>query len=243
METIKFSPLQPKVVLGIAAHPDDLDFGAAGTLAKFAAAGVQVHYLLLTDGGKGSSDPAMTPEQLIPLRQTEQRAAVAAIGGASVEFLAYPDAGLEVTQELKKAIVKTIRTIKPDLVVTMDPSMLYSAARGFINHPDHRAAGQATLDAVFPLARDRMSYPELFAAGFEPHKVKTLLLINFDTNNFHVNITETIEHKMAALAAHASQMPNLASTQQWVRDLAAKTGQSAGYQYAEAFVRIDIREG
>ena len=241
MPAIKFSPLEPKIILGIAAHADDLDFGASGSLAKFAAAGAQVYYLLLTDGGKGSSDPAMTPQQLIPLRQAEQRAAVSAIGGAGVEFLAYPDGGLEVTQELKKAIVKTIRTIKPDLVVTMDPSVLYSAARGFINHPDHRAAGQATLDAVFPLARDHMSFPELFAAGLAPHKVKTLLLINFDSSNYHVNISETIDKKMAALAAHSSQLPDLASTLQWVRDLAAKAGQSAGYQYAESFVRIDIR--
>jgi len=241
METIKFAALEPKVVLGIAAHPDDLDFGASGTLAKFAAAGAQVHYLLLTDGGKGSSDPAITSEQLITLRQAEQRDAVAAIGGASVEFLAYPDGGLEVSQELKKAIVKAIRTIKPDVVVTMDPSVLYSATRGFINHPDHRAAGQATLDAVFPLARDHLSFPELFAAGLEPHQTKTVLLINFDSSNFHVNISETIDKKMAALAAHASQMPDLANTQQWVRDLAAKAGQSAGYQYAEAFMRIDIR--
>lgn len=241
MEAVKFSPLEPSVVLGIAAHPDDLDFGASGTLAKFAAAGAQVHYLLLTDGGKGSSDPAMTPEQLIPIRQAEQRAAVAAIGGASAEFLTYPDGELEVTQELKKAIVKTIRTIKPDLVVTMDPSVLYSAERGFINHPDHRAAGQATLDAVFPLARDHLSFPELLAAGLEPHRVKTLLLINFDSSNFHVDISTTIDQKMAALAAHSSQMPDLASTQQWVRGLAAKAGQSAGYQYAEAFVRVDVR--
>lgn len=241
MEAIKFSPLEPKIVLGVAAHPDDLDFGASGTLASFAAAGAQVHYLLLTDGGKGSSDPTITPQQLIPIRQAEQRAAIAAIGGDSVEFLNYPDGQLEVTQELKKAIVKTIRTIKPDLVVTMDPSVLYSAARGFINHPDHRAAGQATLDAVFPLARDHLSFPELFAAGLAPHQVKTLLLINFDKSNFNVNISATIDQKMSALAAHSSQMPDLASTQQWVRGLAAKAGQSSGYQYAEAFMRIDIR--
>lgn len=237
----KFSALTPRVVLGIAAHPDDLDFGASGTLAKFAAEGAEVYYLLLTDGSAGSSDRAMTAAQLIPLRQAEQRAAIAAIGGAGVEFLDYPDGGLEVTQELKRAIVKAIRTLKPDVVVTMDPSVLYSATRGFINHPDHRAAGQTTLDAVFPLARDHMAFPELLAAGLEPHKTKTLLLINFDASNFHVNITQTIDQKMAALAAHASQMPDLAATQQWVRDMAAKAGQLAGYQYAESFMRIDIR--
>jgi LmbE family N-acetylglucosaminyl deacetylase len=241
MAASKFSPLQPQIVLGIAAHPDDLDFGAAGTLAGWAAAGAQVHYLLLTDGGKGSSDRAMSSTQLVTIRQAEQRAAVAAIGGASIEFLAYPDGELEVTQELKKAIVKTIRSLKPDVVITMDPAMLYSAARGFINHPDHRAAGQAALDAVFPLARDHLAFPELLAAGLEPHQTKTVLLVNFDNSNFHVNIAPTIDTKMAALAAHTSQMSDLANTQLWVRDLAALAGQSSGYQYAESFIRIDVR--
>lgn len=242
MEATKFLPLAPRVVLGVAAHADDLDYGAAGSLAKFAAAGATVHYLILTDGSKGSSDATVSPEQLVTIRQAEQRAAMAAIGAAGIEFLNYPDGELEVTQELKKAIVTSIRSIKPDIIITMDPSLLYSAARGFINHPDHRAAGQATLDAVFPLARDHLSFPELFAAGLAPHKTKTVLLISFDsdTSNFHVNITETIDKKMEALAAHVSQMPDPVNTQKLVRDRAAKAGQSAGYQYAEEFIRIDI---
>jgi LmbE family N-acetylglucosaminyl deacetylase len=170
MKLQDFPPLRPKVILGIAAHPDDLDFGASGTMAKFARGGAEIHYLIITDGGKGSKDKAMTPAKLTALRQAEQRAALKELGGTDVQFLnGFCDGELEVTMALKKELVKAIRIVKPDVVVTMDPSMIYSARRGFINHPDHRAAGQATLDAIFPLARDHMSFPDLFEAGHEPH--------------------------------------------------------------------------
>ena len=236
-----FPPLLPKVVLGIAAHPDDLDFGASGTMAGFAKAGAEVHYLILTDGSKGSANHEMLPLQLIRIRETEQRAAVAIIGGKSVQFLGYPDGGLEVTLELKKQIAKVIRTIKPDVVITMDPSMIYSALRGFINHPDHRAAGQATLDAVFPLARDHLSFPELYAEGYQPHITPTVLLINFDSRNFAVDITETFETKIAALQAHASQVSNLEEVRGWLENMSSEVGKDYGYKLAEAFIRIDIR--
>jgi len=241
MEPTKFEELTPKVVLGVAAHPDDLDFGSSGTLAKFAAQGAEVHYLILTDGGKGSADRDAVPEELTKIRQAEQRAAVAAIGGTSAQFLNYPDGGLLVTLELKKEIVKVIRTLKPDVVITMDPSVLYSAQRGFINHPDHRAAGQATLDAVFPLARDHMSFPELYAAGYEPHKVATVLLTNFENQNYVIDITETLDKKLAALAAHASQVPDMKTTGGWIRQMSEMIGKTAGYKYAEGFMRIDVR--
>lgn len=237
---IFFNPITPKIVLGVAAHPDDLDFGASGAMAAFAKDGASVHYLILTDGSKGSADTTMTPEKLTEMRRQEQRDAVAHFGGAGVEFLDYPDGQLEVTMGLKKDIIKAIRTLKPDVVVTMDPTMVYSSLRGIINHPDHRAAGQATLDAVYPLARDHMSFPELFEQGHEPHKVKTVLLINFEHNNFAVNITDTIDFKMKALEAHVSQMPELEKTQAWMRDLASKAGAKNGYTYGEAFMRIDI---
>jgi LmbE family N-acetylglucosaminyl deacetylase len=241
MDDKVFSPLTPKIVLGIAAHPDDLDFGAAGTMAAFAAAGAEVHYLILTDGSKGSEDPDITSAELVKIREAEQRAAVKAIGGKSVQFLGYPDGELEVTMELKKEIIKVIRTIKPDVVITMDPSMIYSSTRGFINHPDHRAAGQATLDAVFPLARDHLTFPELYAAGYKPHKTKTVLLINFEDSNFITNITDTFDTKIAALQAHASQVSNIAETKVWLSEMAGRIGSKAGATYGEAFVRIDIR--
>jgi LmbE family N-acetylglucosaminyl deacetylase len=234
--------LKPKVVLGVAAHPDDLDFGASGTMAGFAKDGADVHYLIITDGSKGSSDPKLSSAELIKMREKEQRSAVEAIGGKSVTFLGYPDGELEITMALKKDIVKVIRTLKPDIVITMDPSMLYSAKRGFINHPDHRAAGQATLDCVFPLARDHMVFPELFADGYLPHKTSTVLLTNFDSNNFVVDITETFPDKLAALKAHASQVGNIDEVKEWLSEIAGMIGKPSGYKYAEGFIRIDIRQ-
>jgi LmbE family N-acetylglucosaminyl deacetylase len=233
--------LNPKVVLGVAAHPDDLDFGASGTMAGFAKNGAAVHYLIVTDGSKGSSDPKLSSADLIKIREKEQRNAVKAIGGKSVTFLGYPDGELEVTMALKKDIVKVIRSLKPDVVITMDPAMLYSAKRGFINHPDHRAAAQATLDSVFPLARDHMVFPELFANGYLPHKTPTVLLTNFDSNNFVVDITDTFTDKIAALKAHASQVGDINELKKWLSQMAETIGKPAGYKYAEGFVRIDLR--
>jgi LmbE family N-acetylglucosaminyl deacetylase len=235
-----FPPLKPKIVLGIVAHPDDLDVGAGGTMASFAAQGADVHYLILTDGGKGSKDQAITSKQLTTIRRQEQRDALALLGGKHVLFLDYSDGELEISMALKKDIVKVIRTIRPDVVVTLDPTLVYSAKRGIINHPDHRAAGQATLDAVFPLARDRLTFPDLFTDGYLPHNTSTVLLINFDDGNFAVDITDTFELKSKALTLHASQFGNReAST--WLRDMASSYGKQSGYELAESFVRIDIR--
>jgi LmbE family N-acetylglucosaminyl deacetylase len=240
MEPQTFKALHPDVVLGIAAHPDDLDFGSGGTLATFAAAGADVYYLLLTDGSKGSADLSASSAELTRIRQSEQRAACAAIGGKDVFFLNHPDGELEVTLGLKAEIVKVIRTVKPEVVITMDPSMVYSMSRGFINHPDHRAAGQAALDAVFPLARDHLSFPELYAEGFQPHKVKTVLLTNFDKRNFYVDISESLDAKFAALKAHESQIPDYKAMKQRFTEFAADLGQASGYRYAEGFIRLDV---
>lgn len=235
-----FNVLKPHIILGVAAHPDDLDYSAAGSFASFASQGAAVHYLILTDGSKGTSDREATAQNLRKIREKEQQESLRAIGAKSVQFLGYPDGELVVTMELKKEIVKTIRQLKPDVVVTFDPSMLYSANRGFINHPDHRAAGQATLDAVFPLARDHLSFPELDNLGFKPHKVKTILLANFNETNFRVDITKTIDRKIEALKAHKSQVSDITATEIRIRKLAEEAGQPAGFKYAEQFVRIDI---
>lgn len=239
MKPTTYEPLQPKVVLGIGAHPDDLDFMAAGTLAKYAAQGAAVHYLILTDGSRGSADFDADTEALMATRKAEQDAATAATGAKSSRFLDYTDGQLEVTQALKKDIIRVIRDLKPDVVITFDPSVLYNAPMGYIEHPDHRAAGQATLDAVYPLARDHLSFPELFEEGFHPHKVKTVLLGNFGQQDFFVDITDTMDAKLAALAAHSSQIPDLAVIEPRIRERAAALGGKAGTAYAEGFVRID----
>lgn len=230
----------PKIVLGVAAHPDDLDFGAAGTIAKWTSKGAKVYYLILTDGSKGSADLEMLPGNLIKVRQDEQRHAAEILGVSGVFFLDYEDGLLENTIDLKKDVTQYIRQLKPDTVITMDPSMLYYVERGFINHPDHRAAGQATLDAVFPLARDHLTFPELHTEGYEPHKVSTLLLVNFEKQNYYVDITDTLEAKLEALAAHKSQIHDPQKLQNIIKEIAVDNGKKASCKYSEAFLRIDI---
>jgi LmbE family N-acetylglucosaminyl deacetylase len=234
--------LHVKIALGIGAHPDDLDYMAAGSLARLAAEGCDVYYVIITDGSKGSSDKTMSSKELVKLRQDEQRAACKILGVKDVFFLGYEDGMLEVTMQLKCDIVRQIRRLKPDVVFAMDPSMLYDTERGFINHPDHRAGGQAVMDAVFPLARDHLSFPELYNdEKLEPHKVKTLLLTNFTTQNFFIDIQDTLQLKLDALAAHASQVPDLAAAHTMIRQMAEATGKQTNLQFAEGFVRIDIK--
>ena len=241
MSEIHFDALHPKVVLGVAAHPDDLDFMASGTVAQFVQNGAKVYYLILTDGGAGSEDRSITSAELQTIRQEEQRNAGKVLGLADVYFCDFEDGTLQNSLEVKREVVRAIRRVKPDVVISVDPSVLYSPALGFINHPDHRAAGQAALDAVFPLARDHMSFPELLDEGLEPHKTKTVLLMNFNEHNFAVDISKTIDLKFKALAEHASQIPDLKEVKERFTCRAAEVGKEYGYTYAEPFMRIDIR--
>jgi LmbE family N-acetylglucosaminyl deacetylase len=240
MSELSFDELKPKVVLGVAAHPDDLDFAASGAFARWAHDGAKVYYLILTDGSKGSDDPEYTAEKLIKTREDEQKKAARIVGAADVFFLNYPDAYLEVTLGLKKDITQIIRKIKPDVVITTDPTVLYSLTTGFINHSDHRAAGQATIDAVFPMSRDRLTFPEHLAEGLSPHKVPHLLLTNFENGNYYVDISNFIDKKMLALAAHASQMNDIEATQTRMKSIAKKVGGKMGVNYGESFIRLDI---
>ncbi len=240
MNPQSFTELQPKVVLGIAAHPDDLDFGAGGTLAAFAKQGAKVHYLQITDGGKGSADPSVTTDEIVKTRQQEQLAACEAIGGTGVQFLRHPDGELEVTLALKEEIVRVIRTLKPDVVITTDPTVIYDERTGMVNHSDHRAAGLATLDAVYPLARDHLACPKLITEGLAPHKVKTVLMTNFSHQNYFINITDVLDSKFAAVKAHASQIKDYEAMKQLFTEVATRMGEKAGYTYAEGFVRLDM---
>src|SRR3990167_3444387 len=149
MKTTEFKELKPKIVLGVAAHPDDLEFGAGGTIAKWAGQGAKVYYLVLTDGSKGSSDKNISPKELAKIRRQEQHDAAKVLSVKEVFFCNYEDCKLDCSQDVKRDIARQIRIVKPDVVITMDPTMIYAPDSGFINHPDHRAAGQATLDAVY----------------------------------------------------------------------------------------------
>lgn len=241
MDKHDLPPFAPKVVLGVAAHPDDLDYYAGGAMAAFAKQGAEVYYLVLTDGSKGSTDRDMTPERLRDLRRDEQRKAATLLGVKEVFFCDFPDGELENTLEVKREVVKAIRRVRPDVVITLDPTVTYSVQLGFVNHPDHRAAGQAALNAVYPLARDHMTFPKLLAEGLEPHNTATLLLIGMGVTKptFAVDIADTLELKYQALAAHESQF-SIQNMKEHIDRLATKAGKPYGYRYAEPFVRIDI---
>lgn len=229
----------PKIVLGVGAHPDDLDFGAGGSMAKWAAAGTKVYYLLLTGGGKGTSDHSITSADLIATRRAEQEAAGKVIGLADIFFADFEDGSLENTAAVRREIVRYIRQVKPDTVVSWDPTFVYSTTQGLINHPDHRATGQATLDAVYPLARDHLSFPELMQEGLAPHNVATVLLQTGDNPNYVCDITAQLETKLEALRAHASQMnPKMLDL---ITDWARAAGRPHHLDAAETFARIDLR--
>lgn len=242
----RLSDFVPNVALGIAAHPDDLDATAAGSVAAWTAAGAEVYYLVLTDGSKGSADLTGDPCELVGIRRREQQEAARILGVKDVFFCDYKDGELQVSKDVRRDICRYIRKLRPDTVFTMDPTVIYVSSKGFINHPDHRAAGQATLDAVYPLARDHLAFPELYTdEKLEPHKVGTVLLSNFsadcDKHTCVFDITATIETKLQALAAHTSQFSDLDGTLQFFRQLAAEAGAGCGVGYAEGFVRLDVR--
>ncbi len=232
---------RPRKVLAVGAHPDDIDFGASGSIATWVQQGAQVDYLVITDGSKGTADLSLTPEMLVTCRRDEQRAAADTLGVREVYFLNYEDGKLTVTEDLKRDIVRVIRQTKPDTVIVMDPTMVYSEQLGFVNHPDHRAAGQATLDAVYPFARDHLSFPELYTEEkLKPHKVAHLLLVNLDRQNCLIDITQTFDMKLNALQLHESQMPDFVAVKNMVTARAQQLGEKAGCTYAEGFVRLDI---
>ena len=225
------------IVLGVGAHPDDLDFGASGTFAKWARSGASCYYLICTNGCKGSNDKNMTEKRLARIRRREQINAGKVLGLKGVFFLDHNDTELVADIGLKKEIVRYIRKLKPDIVVTMDPTIIYSKM-GFINHTDHRAAGQAAIDAVFPLARDRLTFNELEREGLKPHVVRTLYLINFDKADEIVDISKTIETKAKALKCHSSQISGNGLA--WVKKRASAIGKKGGYRFGEAFVKLDL---
>jgi LmbE family N-acetylglucosaminyl deacetylase len=229
----------PSRVLVISAHPDDPEFPAAGTIACWASQGVKVTYIIVTDGSKGSSEPGMTSEQLIHMRQVEQRAAAAVLGVDDVIFLGYEDGRVVNNTSLKRDLVRQIRLHRPDVLITHDPtSRIINNQR--INHPDHRAVGDAALDAVFPLARDRLNFPEHEAEGLEPYKVLDLFLTGTNEPNLTVDITATIDKKIAALLEHKSQIGEPEKLEERMRDFAARNAEGTSFHYAERFRRVQL---
>jgi len=220
----------------ITPHPDDAEFGVAGTVLKLTREGKKVVYVVCTNGDKGTSDRNMKQEDLIKIREKEQRAAAKLLGVSKVDFMRYPDQGLEDTPEFRKALVRLIRLYRPEVVVTANPY------RKYMWHRDHRITGQAVLDAVFPYARDHLSYPDLLDEGLEPHKVHEVWLWGADDANHHSDVTETFDIKLKALGCHKSQVGDIPQEmRERLRDWAKMMAEGQDFELAEAFYRIQMR--
>jgi LmbE family N-acetylglucosaminyl deacetylase len=217
-------PATPARAMVIMAHPDDAEFGVAGTVAKWTAAGSEVVFVLGTSGDKGSDNPEMTPEKLMETREREQRAAASVLGVKTVEFLRFRDAELVPDLNLRLAITRMIRKYKPDAVICQDPTFRWGGQE-YINHPDHSAMGEATLAAIFPSARDRLTFPQLLAEGLEPHKVVEVFVGMSKESDYWIDITESFQTKLKALKEHKSQIGDWDAEpmmRRWSQDSAAE---------------------
>ncbi len=221
-------------VMAIFAHPDDAEFLAGGALALWAQAGRQLIYVICTDGSKGSSDPSMTTETLIALRQEEQRAAARYLGCEDVVFLPYEDAMLEPTMALRRDLVRAIRRYKPQIVICFDPTVFW-IDQFYLQHPDHRASGEAALAAIYPSARDRLTFPELLTEGLEPHAVDEIYLASPAEPNRWIDIESVIDRKIASMLLHQSQFGDGTWARKAMRTFARRAGESQGLRYAESF--------
>jgi LmbE family N-acetylglucosaminyl deacetylase len=229
----------PERVLFIVAHADDPDFGAGGTTVRWVHDGARVTYVIVTDGAKGTQDPELAGDRLVQIRQAEQRAAAQVLGVSEVVFLGYPDGQVYNTPELRHDLVRQIRLHRPDLVVTHDPTTRFFGDN-WINHPDHRAVGDTALDAVFPLARDRLCFPEHEREGLAPHAVLDVFLIGASEPNAWVDISETVDLKIAALHQHRSQIGDPEALAYRIRQRAGAYAEVTSYTYAERFRRITL---
>ncbi len=224
-------------VMVITPHPDDAEYGVAGTVARWTREGKDVIYVVCTNGDKGTNDANMKPEILVRIREREQLAAAKLLGVREVIFLHYPDQALEDTPEFRKEIVRLIRMYQPETVVTADPY------RRYVWHRDHRITGQVTLDAVFPYARDFLAYPDLLEQGLQPHRVKEVWLWGSEDPNYRSNITDTFDIKIAALRCHKSQIGDNPSpdSEGRMRQRCKMMAEGEDYELAEAFHRVKIQ--
>jgi LmbE family N-acetylglucosaminyl deacetylase len=230
------SNLIPQSAMVIIAHPDDAEFTCAGTVAAWAKAGCNIAYVLCTDGNCGSHEPGMTRRRLAEIRRQEQRRACQTLGVEQVVFLGHDDGTLQLTLELRRQLVGAIRQHKPQVVITEDPTVLFYED-DYINHPDHRAAGQAALDAVAPACELPLLWPEMGA----PHRVKQVYVFGSNDPNCWVDTSQTVELKITALKQHASQMGDW-DPSEMTRERDAKTGKAQGVAFAEEFRLITLRQ-
>lgn len=234
-------PQEQRRVLLVAAHPDDPEFSSGGTVARWVRAGIDVVFVVATSGDKGTPDRDMTNERLSNLREDEQRAAAARLGVNTVEFLRFGDGELTPSLELRGAVTRMIRKYRPYAVMTHDPTVLFHGNE-FVNHPDHRAIGQATVDAIYPTARDPLQFPQhIREEGLEPHKVKEIYLWGAEQPTVVIDISDTIEDKIAALKLHVTQVGEAVELADRIKTRSAAIGEPYGIKYAEAFRRVVMR--
>lgn len=207
----------PKRALVVAAHPDDSEFGCAGTAALWSREGWEFYYLVCTDGSKGTDRRDLPRRELIATRREEQRTAARRLGAKEVFFLDWEDGALTYQRELLGQVVRYIRQLRPQAVFTHDPTVIFHQ-EGFINHADHRCTGLVAVDAVYPAARDHLSFPEHLEEGLEPHKVQEIYCWGSNEANYAVDITEVLELKLQALLDHKSQFPNPEELVDWIRN-------------------------
>jgi LmbE family N-acetylglucosaminyl deacetylase len=224
----------------IVAHPDDPEFFCGGTIAVWSRAGTEIIYLVLTNGNKGSDDPAMTPARLIEVRRKEQRAAANLLGVKSIIFLNEPDGELRATLQLRQQVVREVRRHRPQVVICPDPTAYYFG-NTYVNHPDHRAAGRVALEAIFPAARNRMYHPELLNEGLLPHTVREIYLIGALQPDRWVDITDVMDLKIQAIRSHASQLADPEGIIERVRQRAEGVDEYGRSVYREAFRYLTLR--
>ncbi|MFQ6029228.1 MAG: PIG-L deacetylase family protein [Dehalococcoidia bacterium] len=222
----------------VVAHADDAEWGCAGTVAKLCAEGWEIVYVLCTDGSKGIDDPEISAEEVVRMRKEEQRNAGKALGLRDVVFLGYEDAMLEPSLDLRRDIAREIRRYRPYLLICQSPTRRLSG-HGYLGHPDHFAAGEAALSAVYPTARDRLTFPQLLEEGLEPHKVREVWVMDHEDANQYVDVTEHIDTAVEALKAHRSQI-NPDRAEEYLKRGRLRTGEQVGLQYAERFKRFTL---
>jgi LmbE family N-acetylglucosaminyl deacetylase len=224
----------PKSAMVIVAHPDDIEFNVAGTIAMWVNKGCFVIYVICTDGNIGSYEPNMTSNKLSQIRRSEQYAAASELGIDTVEFLGYPDGQLLPTLGLRRDIVRLIRQYKPEIVMCQAPTAIFLGDE-YINHPDHRAAAQAALDAIAPASAMPMLWSELGPS----HSVRQVYIFNSSKPNLWIDITDTIEKKITALKKHASQMANYDPSEE-IKRWGVEAGKAKGLNYAESYRVITL---
>jgi len=234
-----------KVAMVVTAHPDDAEWGCSGSVAKWTRLGWDVVYVLCTDGSKGTEDREISSEKLSKIREDEQRNAGKILGLKAIEFLGYPDGYLEPSLDVRRDISREIRKYKPSVLITTNPKRDLLSGN-YLGHPDHFAAGEAALSAVFPSARDHLTFPELLEEGLEPHKVEEVWINMFNMGNNNTNLffnpleKKDVELATSALLAHVSQISDPDRAKEYMSSRRQEVGQICGSDYAEAFAKFEL---